>query len=231
MLEASGSSRSRDEAVTVETSTLERAKSDLVACGLDLYQRGLLTQTAGNLSIRVAEDELCITPSSLAYDVITPADTVRVNMEGTVLEGHRRPSSELPLHVLVYRTRSDVGAIVHTHSSFATTLAIMGLTIPAVHYMVASLGVMEVQVAEYATYGTGQLAENVRSAFPSPAKAVLIGNHGVVAVGHSLKEAATAAETVELLAGHYYRALTIGTPKVLSNEQMAEVMAKYQAAP
>ena len=116
---------------------------------------------------------------------------------------------------------------MHTHSPHATTLAVLGMTIPAVHYNIAMLGTTEIQVARYATYGTQQLANNVRDAFPPPARAVLLANHGMVAVGGTLKIAADGAEMVETLAGLYYRALAIGQPNILSDEQMAEVMAKY----
>ena len=204
------------------------ARTDLVACGRDLLARGLLSQTSGNLSIRLG-DEVLITPTSMEYDLIEPADIVVAGLDGVVHRGSRRPSSETPLHCLVYQTRPDISAIVHTHSPHATTLAVLGLPIPAVHYMIAVTGTTEIAVADYATYGTPELARNVRTAFAAPAKAALIANHGLVAGGSSLKEAASVAEAVETLAGLYYRALTVGKPVVLSDHQMAEVLAKYQA--
>lgn len=204
------------------------ARTDLVACGRDLLARGLLSQTSGNLSIRLG-DEVFITPTSMEYNLIEPADIVVVGLDGAVRSGDRRPSSEAPLHCLAYQTRPDISAIVHTHSPHATTLAVLGLPIPAVHYMIAVTGTTEIAVADYATYGTPELARNVRSAFAAPAKAALIANHGLVAGASSLKEAASVAEAVETLAGLYYRALAIGKPVVLSDDQMAEVLVKYQA--
>ena len=217
------------EARPAEQGPGERAaRAELVSCGRDLLARGLLSQTSGNLSIRLG-DEVCITPTSMEYDVIEPADIVVVGLDGAVRRGSRRPSSETPLHCLVYQTRPDVSAIVHTHSPHATTLAVLGLPIPAVHYMIAVTGTTEIAVADYATYGTPELADNVRGAFGAPAKAALIANHGLVAGGSSLKEAASVAEAVETLAGLYYRALAIGKPVVLSDDQMSEVLAKYRA--
>jgi L-fuculose-phosphate aldolase len=204
------------------------ARAQLVSCGRNLLARGLLSQTSGNLSIRLG-DRVCITPSSMEYDRIEPADIVAIGLDGAVRRGSRRPSSETPLHCLVYQTRPDISAIVHTHSPYATTLAVLGLPIPAVHYMIAVTGATEIAVADYVTYGTPELARNVRSAFGAPAKAALIANHGLVAGGSSLKEAASVAEAVETLAGLYYRALAVGTPVVLSDQQMAEVLVKYQA--
>jgi L-fuculose-phosphate aldolase len=208
---------------------LEQARRQLATCGRDLLARGLLSQTSGNLSIRVGAGQVCITPSSMPYDQTEPDDIVVIDLDGKPLLGKREPSSETPLHCTVYQSRPDASAIVHTHSPFATTLAILGMPIPAVHYMIAVTRTTQIPVAEYATYGTRALARNVRDAFPAPARAVLLANHGLVATGSSLAEAAGVAEAVETLAGLYYRALAVGEPRVLTDEQMAEVLAKYQA--
>jgi L-fuculose-phosphate aldolase len=204
-------------------------RAELVSCGRTLLARGLLSQTSGNLSIRAPGDRVLITPTSMEYDRIGPADIVVVGLNGAVRSGTRRPSSETPLHCLVYETRPDVGAIVHTHSPYATTLAVLGLPIPAVHYMIAVARTTEISIADYATYGTPELALNVRDAFIAPSRAVLIANHGLVAAAPSLPEAAAVAEAVETLAGLYYRSLAIGKPVILDAGQMAEVQAKYLA--
>jgi L-fuculose-phosphate aldolase len=204
------------------------AREQLVACGKDLLARGLLSQTSGNLSIRLPGDQVLITPSSMEYDLIEPSDIVLIRLDGSVISGERRPSSETPLHCLVYTERPDVGAIVHTHSPNATTLAVLGLPIPAVHYMIAIAGTNEIAVAKYATFGTPELARNVREAFPAPARAALMANHGLVAGARSLKEAASVAEAVEFLAGLYYRALAVGTPVILSADQMTDVLTRHR---
>jgi L-fuculose-phosphate aldolase len=206
-----------------------RARDQLVACGRDLLSRGLLSQTSGNLSIRLPGDRVLITPSSMDYDLIEPSDIAAVRLDGSITAGNRPPSSETPLHCMVYAERPDVSAIVHTHSPYATTLAVLGLPVPAVHYMIAVARTTEIAVADYATYGTPDLARNVRDAFAAPARAVLIANHGLVAAAGSLGEAASVAEAMETLAGLYYRALAVGTPVILTADQMADVMAKYQA--
>jgi L-fuculose-phosphate aldolase len=202
-----------------------------VACGRELLARGLLSQTSGNLSVRLADGRILITPTSMEYDRIEPSDIVLIAADGSIAGGDRAPSSETPLHCLVYAERPDVGAIVHTHSPYATTLAVLGLPIPAVHYMIAVTGTTQIGVAAYATYGTPELARNVRDAFPAPARAALIANHGLVAGATTLKEAASVAEAVETLAGLYYRALAVGAPVILGADQMADVLAKYQAKP
>ena len=210
---------------------LPSVRDELVACGVRLLGKGLLTQTSGNLSIRLSPDAIAITPTSIEYDTMQPGDIVVCSLDGTVLEGARAPSSELPLHTAVYQAREDISAIVHTHSVHATTLAILGLPIPAVHYIIASLNTTTVPLTPYATYGTPELAINVRDTFQAPGLAVLIANHGMVAGGHTLKQAADAAETTEILAGYYYRGLAIGQPNVLTASQMDEVIAKYRRKP
>jgi L-fuculose-phosphate aldolase len=207
------------------------AREALVTCGMQLLGKGLLTQTSGNLSIRLAADAIAITPTSIEYDKIKPDDIVVCRLDGTVLEGAREPSSETPLHTAVYQHRDDIRAIVHTHSVHATTLAILGMPIPAVHYIIASLNTTTVPVTPYATYGTPELALNVRDTFQAPGRAVLIANHGMVAGGATLKQAADAAETTEILAGYYYRSLAVGQPNVLASSQMDEVFAKYRRKP
>jgi L-fuculose-phosphate aldolase len=206
------------------------ARSQLVEQARALLDRGILMQTSGNLSVKLPGGAICITPARLRYDVMEPEDIVIVSPDGMVLEGRREPSSETGLHLLAYKERPDLAALVHTHSGHATTIAVLGMTIPAVHYMIATLRVSEIGIAAYGTFGSPQLARNVAAAFQAPALAVLLANHGVVAGGDSLVRAADAAETVELLAGLYYRALGIGTPKILSHAQLAEVMEKQQAA-
>lgn len=211
-----------------EANAVSSARADLVSCGRTLLARGLLSQTSGNLSIRVSSDEVCITPSGMEYDRLEPADMVLTGTDGNLREGRHAPSSETPLHCLVYDSRPDVSAIVHTHSPYATTLAILGLPIPAVHYMIARARTTQIEVASYATYGTDALAQNVRDAFAAPALAVLLANHGLVAAGATLQEAADVAEAMEMLARLYCQARAVGTPRVLSPDQMAEVMAKYE---
>ena len=209
----------------------EQARTELVGAGRLLLSRGLLSQTSGNLSVKLGDGDIYITPTSTEYDRMSADDIVVIGPDGGIRHGTRVPSSETPLHCLVYESRPDITAIVHTHSPYATTLAVLGMPIPAVHYMIAALQTDEIAVADYATYGTDALASNVREAFGAPSRAVLIANHGVVTVGETLKQASDAAEAVETLAGLYYRSLAVGKPNVLSSEQMAEVAAKYRAKP
>lgn len=216
---------------SISGTDVQSVREQLVECGVRLLRKGLLTQTSGNLSVRLSSGAMAITPTSIEYDTMTPADIVVCDMDGAVLEGARAPSSETPLHAAVYQHRSDISAIVHTHSQHATTMAILGMPIPAVHYIIASLNTTAVPVAPYATYGTPELAASVRDTFQAPCLAVLIANHGMVAGGRNLKQAAEGAETTEILAGYYYRGLTVGQPNILNNSQMDEVFTKYRRKP
>jgi L-fuculose-phosphate aldolase len=162
------------------------------------------------------------------YHEIRPEDLVLVDLAGVRISGGCSPSSELPLHTAVYRDRDDLQAIVHTHFQTATTIAILDRPIPTVHYMITRVGVTEIAAAPYATFGSDQLASNVRAAFRSPARGVLIGDHGVVAVGPTLQAAAAAAEAIEILAGFYYRCLALGDAVVLGNQEMVGALAKYR---
>ena len=210
---------------------LQSVREELVECCVRLLRKGLLTQTSGNLSIRLTSAAIAITPTSIEYDSMKPDDIVVCGMDGAVLLGAKAPSSETPLHTAVYQHRDDINAIVHTHSLHATTLATLGMPIPAVHYIIASLNTTTVPVAPYATYGTPELAASVRDNFQAPCMAVLIANHGMVAGGRTLKHAADGAETTEILAGYYYRGLTVGQPNILTASQMNEVLAKYRRKP
>jgi L-fuculose-phosphate aldolase len=198
-------------------------RRDLVDCARMLFARGLLSQTSGNISVRAGEDRMLITPASMPYHTMQAEDLVLTGLDGAVVSGHFRPSSEVPLHVAVYAARPDLQAIVHTHSPLATTFAVLRQAIPAVHYMVSTLDQSAVRVVPYALFGSDELAANVSTTFVAPARAVLLANHGVVVGGATLAQAAVGAETVELLAGLYHRALAVGTPHILDDAQLSAV--------
>ena len=184
--------------------------------------------TAGNLSVRVGEELLAITPTGMPYDHIEPDDVVITDLSGNVVEGHRRPSSELPFHSAVLRVRPDIGAVVHTHSLYATTLAVLGRTIPAIHYVIASLDLTTVPLVPYCTYGTDALAAAITTALGDGGKAALLANHGALALGADLAEAAGRPSSLEFLATVYHRALAVGDPVVLPEEEIAVVGERHR---
>ncbi len=157
-----------------------------------------------------------------------PEDVALVNLEdGLAVEGAYKPSSELGFHLALYRQRPEVGAVVHTHSVYATTLACLGWELPAVHYLVGFAG-RKVPVAPYATFGTDELAANVAATIGSQFNAALLANHGLVAVGGDMPAALNTAEEVEFVARIYYQAKCAGQPVLLSDREMAIVIEKFK---
>lgn len=202
------------------------AREELVHCSRRLVTDGLYIGTAGNVSARVG-DEVVITPSGADPDRLGPADMVVVDLAGRVVEGTRTPSSELAMHLVVYGCSDEAGAIVHTHSPFATALACVdGLAeVPPVHYTVTDLG-GPIRVAPYATFGTDELAGNVRDALTGR-RAALLQNHGVLALGPDLSRAYGRAALVEWLCGVYVRAASVGRPRVLSPAALDDAAGQF----
>lgn len=206
---------------------LETAKEQLIDYGRRLIACRLTTGSGGNLSIYLRrEDRLLITPSGVAYEQITPEDIVVCDGEGQVLESQRRPSSEMGFHLALYRQRPEIRAVVHTHSVYATTLACMHREIPPVHYLVGFSGT-KVPLAPYATFGTTALAKAIARTI-GDFNAVLLANHGLVTIGEDLPTAFNVAEEIELVAHIYYQTLVAGAPKLLSADQMDEVLEKFK---
>jgi L-fuculose-phosphate aldolase len=194
-----------------------------------LAASGLNVGTAGNVSARFGRGLVAITPSAMPYDVMTGDDVVVVGADGEVAEGRRAPSSELRMHLAIYEARPDVGAVVHTHSVFATAFAAAGRPIPAVHYAIAPLG-DEIRVAPYATFGTAELARSVALTLADD-NAVLIASHGAVAVGPDLDVALERARTIEYLAELAYRAATLGGVALFDAGELAMVREQLRRFP
>ncbi|MBM5810757.1 MAG: class II aldolase [Gammaproteobacteria bacterium] len=208
------------------STTSESGREALCRAAQALHAAGLAPGTSGNLSLRWA-DGLLITPSGQPYPTLQPADLVEIDAAGRVRAGAQQPSTELPLHRTIYAARAEVRAIVHTHSRHATALACARRGIPALHYLVAVTGGSDVPCAEYATFGSDELAAHALRALAGR-KAALLANHGVVAVGASLDEALDLAGEVENLACQYLLLLAAGLePTVLDAAEMERVRARF----
>ncbi|TCR69896.1 class II aldolase/adducin family protein [Bosea sp. BK604] len=203
-----------------------RLREEIVAVAQAIDKAGFCPSKSGNVSTRF-EDGMLITPSGLPYAQTKPEDLIRLKLDGTVVSGSRKPSSEWPFHVEIYKARPDAQAIVHTHSPRATAFSCARRGIPAFHYMIALCGGADVRCAEYATFGTPELAENAVKALEGR-KAVLLANHGVIALGGSLAGAHTIVAEVENLAGQYLDLLASGLePVILDAAEMERVSAKF----
>lgn len=203
-----------------------RLRRTIVETCRQMNALGLNQGRAGNLSARVPEG-LLVTPSGMAYDLMTPDDVVFMKMDGGVPEGQRKPSSEWRFHRDILAARAEVGAVLHSHAMFATTLACLRWDIPAFHYMVAVAGGDSIRCAPYATFGTQALSDHALDALAGR-RACLLANHGMIALGASVRDALDLAVEVETLAAQYCRALQLGEPHILPAEEMATVLEKFK---
>ena len=201
-------------------------RKQVTATARQMNALGINRNKSGNVSARW-KDGFLVTPSGLPYDEMGPADIVFVDAQGRP-EGAREPSSEWRFHFDIYRHKDDACAVVHAHSSFATTLACLGLGLPAFHYMIAIAGGNDIRCAPYATFGTQALSDRALEALEGR-HACLLANHGMIATGQSLKQALALAVEVEALCEQYWRALQIGKPNLLSDDEMALVVEKFRS--
>ena len=188
---------------------------------------GLMPGTSGNVSTRTARG-LLITPSGVPWLDLSTDALVELDADGRPLRAFApTPSSEWRLHCQIYQQRSEVNAIVHTHSRYATTLSCLRRPIPPVHYMIAVAGVSTVRCADYATYGTAELGNNAIRALEG-AKACLLANHGLVALGATLSEAVKVAFEIENVASLYWHAVQAGQPVLLDDAEIRRVAEKLK---
>ena len=190
-----------------------------------MSERGLNRGTSGNASVRLGA-EFLVTPTGITPDLLTPESMVRLDSHGKTSDPFK-PSSEWRMHVGILERRPDVRAVVHCHSRFATTLACAGKAIPAMHYMVAVSGGPGVPLAPYHPFGSVELAAAVVEALAGGA-ACLMANHGLITAAGSLARALAIAEEIEEQAAVYFGALAIGGAKLLSGEQMDEVLRRFR---
>lgn len=197
----------------------------LVLAARRLAATGMNPGRSGNLSARV-DDGFLLTPSGAAYETLHPDDLVHLDRNGAFGGGQRQPSSEWRLHRDIYAHRPEAGAVVHSHSPFATTLACQGRGIPAFHYEVAFAGGADIRCAPYATFGTQELSDAAIEALGGR-RACLLANHGAVAFASDLEAAVGLAEKVEWLARVYWQALQLGPPPLLDAAEMARIVDKF----
>ncbi len=204
-------------------------RADVVRAAQDMTARGLSPVRSGNVSARSPErpTEFWITPTGADYNSLSPADIVCVDVEGRVTDGDLKPSSEWHMHAAIYADRPEAQAIVHSHSPFATSIACTHRGIPPFHYMVAVAGGENIRCADYATFGTPELAANAVHAMIGRS-ACLLANHGQIVFGDDPHAALDLAEEVETLANQYWHVLQIGGPKLLDLDEMARVVQKFE---
>ena len=187
----------------------------LVEYGKKLLDKKLVAGTSGNLSLRGEGDEIYITPSGMDYLEITENDIVKINFDGEILDGNKKPSSEWMMHREIYKNYPSYNAIVHTHSPMATAFAVSRKKIPLILIeMKAFLG-GEIEVAPFEPSGSLELAKSIIP-YLKKSNSCLLANHGVVSCGKNMESAFLSAEYVEDAAKIYYYSLNIGEAKIIS---------------
>ncbi len=194
-----------------------------VAC--QLTSIGLNRGSSGNLGVRLSTTFL-VTPSGVPAPELTPEAMVEMDFVGAVVRAGK-PSSEWRFHRDILAARADIGAVVHTHSRYATTLACLHREVPAFHYMIAAAGGDSIRCSPYALFGSQQLSDLALQALTGR-KACLLGNHGMIALGATLDAALALAVEVESLCEQYWSALQLGEPHILSSAQMHAVMERFK---
>jgi len=202
----------------------------IIEYSLKLNSTNLSPLRSGNISLRSKENDkegYLITPSGKKYETLKPDDIVfmGLNEEAENNDSVNKPSSEWRFHRDIYLKKKDAQAIVHAHSPHATAVSSHGKSIPPFHYMIALAGGEDIKCAEYATFGTKELSENVLKAL-NKRSACLMSNHGQVAFGKNLEEAFELAQEIENICHQYTIALKLGNPKILSFEEMKKVLDK-----
>lgn len=214
---------SKAETRTVSEAELRHA---LIDTAIAAQREGLNRGASGNLSVRCGNGFL-ITPSGMPAPQQTPDDVVWMDFDGKT-RGSRKPSSEWRFHRDLYVARPEFGAVLHAHSTFATTLACLGRDIPPFHYMIAAAGGKIIRCAPYATFGTQELSDHAIAAMQG-LKACLLANHGLLVAESTLERALALAVEVENLCEQYCRALQIGVPILLSDGEMDVVLEKFKS--
>lgn len=204
---------------------LEKERELLIEYGKKLVDTGLTKGTGGNLSIR-KDDYIAITPSGIDFYEIEKEDIVILDIKGNIVDGTRKPSSELDMHLVTYQNRSDMNSIIHAHTTYLTVLACLRQDLKATHYMIALAGV-DVKCADYATFGTKELAQNALKKMEGR-NAVILANHGILAGSTDIHNAFNIVEELEYCAKIYVMAKSIGNPVILDDEEMNKMLKKFE---
>lgn len=206
---------------------LLEARKSIVEHGKKLIDTGLTVGTGGNISIFDRETGyMAISPSGVKYYEMKDEDVVIMDLQGNIIEGNLKPSTEHEMHSIVYKNRDDVNAMIHTHALYATTISCLNESLPAIDYLVAFSGGKDVRCAKYASFGTKEIAENALVAMEDR-NAVLLANHGMNVVGKTIEKTFAVTEQLEFCARLYWQAKSIGNPVILPDEEMDNMVMRF----
>lgn len=202
-----------------------KLRQEIIDACLRMNELGINQGSSGNISARIDEG-IIITPTGIPYDELKPSDLPVIFWDGTY-EGAKLPSSEWRFHWDIQRSRRDIDVVVHNHATHCVALACLHADIPSFHYLVTIAGGHDIRCAKYARYGTQALSDHVLEALQDR-YACLMANHGMIAIGGSVKKALSLAHEVEVMAGQYWRVLAAGKSKLLNAEQMDDVLVRIR---
>ncbi|MHA1565310.1 MAG: class II aldolase/adducin family protein [Alphaproteobacteria bacterium] len=204
----------------------QKLRRDIIDTCLEMNASGINQGTSGNVSVRIA-DGMLITPTTIPYNKMTPAQIIPVGFDGSY-DGDIEPSSEWRMHLDIYKARPEAQAVIHAHPTFSIALACLRKKIPAFHYMIAAAGGTDIRCAKYATFGTQELSDYMLAALKDR-KACLLGTHGMICFGSSLESGLWLAVEVEALARQYWHACQVGKPYILTAAEMQPVLEAFGA--
>lgn len=208
----------------VDVLSAERAA--ISELGRRMVEQGLTRGTGGNISERGPNDIIAVSPTRVPYEEITPESVPVVTLDGEQVAGEYPPSSETPMHRLIYSNREDVGGVVHTHSPYASTFATLGQEIPASHYLIAMAG-PKVPVVGFAQPGTEELGRLAVEGLGDDHLACLLKHHGVMALGTDADAALETALMVEFCAQIHFQALAIDDPPILGEGDLETLIENF----
>lgn len=217
----------RDSNPTNLDSQITTAQKQLLATAIEANKVDLMRMSAGNISTRINDGLVAITPRGIKYNKMSFEDISLIDYSGNLIKGPA-PSSETPMHTAIYRHFAHVGSVCHTHSTFAMTFAMLGVEIPLANLELLTCGA-PIPVAAWACPGSSEAGEIMVEILANRPhlKVVLLRNHGLVAIGSDLEEAFENAFNAEFGLRAYHQALQIGNPEPISMEQLAEILARY----
>tara|TARA_B100000212_G_scaffold333573_1_gene303185 strand:+ start:45 stop:677 length:633 start_codon:yes stop_codon:yes gene_type:complete len=204
---------------------MKNLKNDIVHTSKKTLDQGLNCGSEGNVSVR-KKDTIFITPSGIETATLNETLISEVDIHGNV-KNNKKPSSEILMHLYIYRNRPEISAIVHCHSMWASILSCSRKKIPSFHYMVAEFGGNDIKCAEYATFGTRKLAKNVLKVLKER-NGCLISNHGQLTIANNLNNALDLAVSLEKLSKQYYFCSFLKSTKILSSKEMQKVLGLFK---
>ena len=204
---------------------MKNLKNDIVHTSKKTLDQGLNCGSEGNVSVR-KKDTIFITPSGIETATLNETLISEVDINGNV-KNNKIPSSEILMHLYIYRNRPEISAIVHCHSMWASILSCSRKKIPSFHYMVAEFGGNDIKCAEYATFGTKKLAKNVLKVLKER-NGCLISNHGQLTIANNLNNALDLAVSLEKLSKQYYFSSFLKSTKILSSKEMQKVLRLFE---